>query len=157
MPLGYDLGVQCPRPSGEAHGHAVAAHALYRAGAEYRVPHVGTNGRDALHIHRRQGCPRGGRDRAAACGFHIGALAVPGQGCNTSSTKAERSATQSNSTSCCPGTGHGDVEQPPVLLVLLGLARGAAGKFRLGRKDAVQHIQQNHPVVFQPLGGVYRG
>ena len=78
MPLGYDLGVQCPRPSGEAHGHAVAAHALYRAGAEYRVPHVGTNGRDALHIHRRQGCPRGGRDRAAACGFHIGALAVPG-------------------------------------------------------------------------------
>ena len=157
MPLGYDLGVQCPRPSGETHGHAVAAHALHRAGAEYRVPHVGTNGRDALHIHRRQGCPRGGRDRAAACGFHIGALAVPGQGCQHFLHKGRALGHAVKQHQLLPGTGHGDVEQPPVFLVLLGLARGAAGKFRLGRKDAVQHIQQNYPVVFQPLGGVYRG
>lgn len=157
MPLGYDLGVQCPRPSGEAHGHAVAAHALYRAGAKYRVPHVGTNGRDALHIHRRQGARAAGGTGRRPAGSTSGRLRCPGRAANTSSTKAERSATQSNSTSCCRAPGHGDVEQPPVLLVLLGLARGAAGKFRLGRKDAVQHIQQNHPVVFQPLGGVYRG
>ena len=51
-----------------------------------------------------------------------------------------------------PRAGHGHVKQPPVLLILLCLAGRAAAQLRLGGQNAVQYIQQNDPVIFQPLG-----
>ena len=54
MPLRDDLGVQCARTRRKAHGHAAARNAFHGAGAKDGMPHMGTDGGDAVNIHRRQ-------------------------------------------------------------------------------------------------------
>ena len=58
------------------------------------------------------------------------------------------------------GPGDPDVEQPPLLLQGLPLL-GGEGALLLRRvhrgKDAVHHVDQDHPVVLQPLAGVDGG
>lgn len=55
-----------------------------------------------------------------------------------------------------PGPGHGHVEEPPLLLGIVGAEAGGAAAGVPG-KDAVGHVHQDHPVVFQALAGVDGG
>ena len=117
---------------------------------------MGTDGGDAVHIHRRQRGAYRGRGCAAARGLGVAACAVAGQTGQHLIHKGRALRRAVKQYQLLPRAGHGHVKQPPVLLILLCLAGRAAAQLRLGGQNAVQHIQQNDPVIFQPLGRVDR-
>ena len=60
-------------------------------------------------------------------------------------------------TQLIPCPGHRDVEQPALFLVCPDLILGVRPNGRQGRQNPVQHIQQNHPVIFQAFAGMNGG